>query len=78
MTAIYPVVINVLVDCKISKIVIFINPTKKILKVAKGIRLDTIHEYIDAVYIMTDISKVLTVLIVIAAAASVINPFISI
>ncbi len=75
MTAIHLVVINVLVDYKIFKIAMFVNPTKKILKIAKRIRLNIIHECIDAVYIITNIFKVLTVLTTIVIIASVINLF---
>ena len=56
----------------------FINLTKKILKVVKGVRLDIIYKYIDIVYIMIDMFKVFTVLVTIATTASTIDPFISI
>ena len=78
MTVIHPVVVNVIVDCKIPKIAMFVNLTKKILKVVKKVRLDIIYECANIVYIMTDMFKALTILIVITAAASAIDPFISV
>ena len=51
---------------------------KKILKVAKGVRLSIIYKCINVVYIITDIFRTFTVLVAIVVAASVINPFISI
>ena len=76
MIAIYLAIVNIIVDCKISRIVIFINLTKKILKIVKEVRLDIIYEYTDAVYIIIDILRVLIVLIATTAVASITNLFI--
>ncbi len=78
MIAIHSAAINIMVDCKTLKIVILINLTKKILKVIKRVRLSTIHECIDVVYIITDMFKVFIVLTTIAATASVIELLISV
>jgi len=67
-----------MVDCKISKIVIFVNLTKKILKITKKARLNIIYKCVDTVYIMTNISKALIVLTITTTVASTTYPFTSI
>jgi len=54
MIAIYPAVSNVILDFDTPQIVIFVNPIAKLLKISKGIRLNTIYKYVDVAYIFTD------------------------
>ncbi len=67
-----------MIDCKTPKIAMLVNPIKEILKVTKGIQLDIIYKYINIVYIMINMLKVLTILTAIAVTASTIDLFISI
>ena len=70
MIAIYSIVINIIMDFKTLKIAMFINSIDKILKVVKGVWLDIIHKYVDAIYIMIDMFKAFIILVAIAAAVS--------
>ncbi len=78
MTVTHLTVVNTTIDYKTLKIAMFINLTKKILKVVKKVRLGIIHKYTDIVYIMIDMSRVLTILTITIAAAFIINLFISV
>ncbi len=75
MTAIYLVVVNAIMDFKTFKIAMFINPTDKILKVVKEVRLGIIHECIDVIYIIIDMFKAFIVLVAIVAAVFSIELF---
>src|SRR6266566_8935411 len=56
--AIHPAVSNIIIDFIIPRIVMFVNPIDKPLKICKGIHLDTIHEFVETVYFLIDASKV--------------------
>ncbi len=76
--ATYFITVNIIVDYKTPKIVIFVNLTKKILKIVKKVRLNIIYKYIDVIYIIIDILRVLIILATIAATVSAIDLFISV
>ncbi len=76
MIVTYFIIINVIIDFKILKIAIFVNPTDKTLKITKEIRLDIIYKYIDVIYIMIDIFKAFIILIITTAAVFSTEPFI--
>ncbi len=78
MTATYSITINIIVDCKTLKIVMLVNPTKKILKVIKKSWLSIIYKYTDAIYIIINMPRTLIVLATTVATASVIDPLTSI
>jgi|SRR6266566_923247 len=64
MTTIYPAVFNIITDFITLKIAILINFTDKPLKIRKGIRLNIIYEFVETVYFLTDISKVIIALVI--------------
>ncbi len=76
ITAIYPTVPNVLLDINTPYIVIIINLTNKTLIFNKGIRLSSIHEYIDTLYIIINMTKTFTAVVITSIA--VFKPFIAI
>ncbi len=76
MSATYLAAVNTIIDCKTLRIAMFVNLTKKILKIIKGIQLSIIHKCVNAVYIIIDISKAFTILTTIAIVASATHPFI--
>ncbi len=78
MTITHFAAVNTLIDYKTLKIIILTNLTKKILKIARRIQLDIIHEYTDTIYIIIDIFRTLIVLIAIVAIASAIDPLTSV
>jgi len=76
MIVIHSAVVNVIMDFKTSKIAILVNPTDKILKVVKEVRLDIIHEYTDVIYIIINIFRTFIVLAVTTVTISSIEPLI--
>jgi hypothetical protein len=72
ITIIYPVVSNTIIDFTISRIVMLANPTDKPLEIYKGIRLDTIYEFVEIVYFLIDTFKVATALAI--ATTTLIEP----
>ncbi len=75
MTAIYSVIINVIMDFKTLKIVMFTNPTDKTLKVIKEVRLNIIYECVNTIYIIIDMFRTFIILVIITAATFSIEPF---
>ncbi len=67
ITAIYPIVVYIVLDNNTLKIAIFTNPIKKCLEFNKNIRLETIYKYIDITYIMIDIIKVFVVVAIVSS-----------
>jgi len=76
ITATHPAIVNVIIDFKTSKIAMFVNPTDKTLKITKRVRLNIIYKYIDVIYIIIDIFRAFTILIVITVAVFSTEPFI--
>ena len=62
ITAIYPVVFNVIIDSITPRIVVFVNSTDKLLEICKGIRLNIIYKFVKTIYFLTDVFKMATVL----------------
>ena len=58
----HPVASSAILDSGTPRFVILANPTKKPLKISKDTRIGTIHEYIDTVYILTDVIRTFAVL----------------
>ena len=52
MIEIYPTASNAILDSTTPRIAILANPTKKALKIDKGIYIATIHEYTDTTYLI--------------------------
>ncbi len=64
MIAIYPAVPNVFLDTSTFYIVIIVNPTNKTLIFNKGMYLSSIHKCIDTLYIIIDIAKAFTAVVI--------------
>ena len=73
MTATYPAISNVILDFNMLRIVIFVNPIVKLLKISKDTRLDTIYKYIDTTYIFIDSIWTFAVLAIVSPIVS--EPF---
>ncbi len=76
MTVIYLAVSNVLFDMNTPCIVIIVNLTSKTLIFNKDIYLNSIHKYIDILYIIIDMAKAFIAVAVTSIA--VFEPFIAI
>src|SRR6266566_1933700 len=63
MITTYLAVVYTVLDNNIPRIAIFTNPIKKCLEFSKNIWLKTIYKYIDTIYIITDIIKILAVVV---------------
>ncbi len=64
MITIYPAVFNVITDFIIPRIVMFVNPIDKLLKICKGIRLNIIYTFVETVYFLIDAFKMAIILTV--------------
>jgi hypothetical protein len=62
MIANYPATSSTILDLGTPRLTILANPTKKLLKINKDTRIGTIHEYVNTVYILTDITRALVIL----------------
>ncbi len=67
MMAIYLAVVYMVLNNNISKIAILTNPIKKCFEFNKNIRLGTIYECVDTMYIITDIIKAFVVMTTISS-----------
>ncbi len=62
MTTTHPTVFNIIINSTIPKILIFVNPTDKLLKIYKDIYLNIIYKFIKTIYFLIDIFKMATAL----------------
>ncbi len=64
ITVIYPAISNVFLDINIPRIIIMVNPTSKVFILNKGICLGSIYKCINILYIITNITKTFTVVVI--------------
>ncbi len=63
ITAIYPVIFNIIINFIILRIAMFVNPIDKSLKICKDIRLNIIYKFIETIYFLIDAFKVVIALV---------------
>lgn len=71
--AIYSTIINILIDVKTLYFVVLTNITSRLININRNIRLDIIIECINSVYIITDIKKFFTAMLLAVVAKPIVQ-----